>query len=200
MAHASERLNADIISSVLHAADGSADGCRARRGRRLRRPPRGSSQRHSPNVPTNRRCGPCSCRHGLPSGELLEKAAIDLTAELGVPLSVLDAPVADGPDLESRAREARYSAIEADLGSGEIAMTGHTADDQAETVVMRLARGSGSAGLSGIPLNAGRGEGLCSVSRGQTLRAEAQCPGSALRRRPVQQRRAFHSIAEFDTT
>jgi tRNA(Ile)-lysidine synthase len=52
--------------------------------------------------------------------------------------------VAHGPNLEARARDARRSV----LPPG--AMTGHTADDQAETVLMRLLRGSGSDGLSAI--------------------------------------------------
>lgn len=52
--------------------------------------------------------------------------------------------VEPGPNLEARARDARRSVLP------QAALTGHTADDQAETVVLRLLRGSGSAGLSGI--------------------------------------------------
>ncbi len=89
--------------------------------------------------------------HGLESSPRLEQAARDLAAELDVPLTVVDAVVEDGPDLEARARQARYAAIEAILENGEVALTGHTEDDQAETVLMRLMRGSGAGGLSGIP-------------------------------------------------
>jgi len=89
--------------------------------------------------------------HGLEGSEMLGESANLLAAKLGVEISVLEAIVADGPDLEARARNARYKAITADLIGAEICCTGHTSDDQAETVLMRLLRGSGATGLAGIP-------------------------------------------------
>ncbi|HUR19692.1 MAG TPA: tRNA lysidine(34) synthetase TilS [Vicinamibacterales bacterium] len=77
-----------------------------------------------------------------------------LAARLGVPIEVIEGRIADssGRSPESAARAARYCAF-ADaaprLGATRVA-TAHTADDQAETVLMRLLRGAGSRGVSGI--------------------------------------------------
>ncbi len=65
--------------------------------------------------------------------------------------------VEDRASLEAAARTARYealSAIAAELGLACV-MLGHTARDQAETVLMRIIRGTGPAGLAGIPAQRG---------------------------------------------
>jgi tRNA(Ile)-lysidine synthase TilS/MesJ len=62
--------------------------------------------------------------------------------------------------LEAAARNARYTAIEERVtqegGINPQILTGHTMDDQAETVLLALARGSGARALSGIPVRRGR--------------------------------------------
>ena len=76
---------------------------------------------------------------------------------LGVPVEVTAVHVGPG-SVESAARAVRHAALEAAadrLGATRIAL-GHTADDQAETVLMRLLEGTGVRGLAGIPPVRGR--------------------------------------------
>lgn len=77
--------------------------------------------------------------------------AASFCAELGVPHHILTVEVGEG-NLQDRARSARYDALgewceERDL---EGLATGHQMEDQAETFLMRLNRGSGLSGLSSI--------------------------------------------------
>ena len=63
---------------------------------------------------------------------------------LGATFESVAIEVQPGPNLEARARKARYSVLP------ENVLTGHTADDQAETILLALIRGSAWHGLSGI--------------------------------------------------
>ena len=91
--------------------------------------------------------------HGLRPESAAEAQAVRAQAEaLGLPCSVLAVSLPGGAGLEARAREARYAALEAvrqTRGLWRIA-TAHTADDQAETLLMRLARGAALRGAVGI--------------------------------------------------
>jgi tRNA(Ile)-lysidine synthase len=82
----------------------------------------------------------------------------DLGRRLRVPVIVECVRVAPGGSVEEAARVARHAALEAAaerLGATRVAL-GHTADDQAETVLMRLLEGAGVRGLAAIPPVRGR--------------------------------------------
>lgn len=89
--------------------------------------------------------------HGLPHSPLLGQAAADVARAVGISLAVEVGTVVSGPSLEDRLRAARYMALDRNAGDGELVATGHTSDDQAETVFGNLLRGAGTTGLSGIP-------------------------------------------------
>lgn len=66
----------------------------------------------------------------------------------------------NGVGLEELARDARYRAFERRLSPGEVLLMAHHGDDQAETVLFRLVRGTGVAGLAGMPAQRSLGDGL----------------------------------------
>jgi tRNA(Ile)-lysidine synthase len=93
--------------------------------------------------------------HGLRGSEADADAAFvqELCGRLGVPYRLLTVDVAsrqalEGEGLEEAARGLRYEAL-CGLDVDAIA-TGHTLDDQAETVMMKLLRGAWTEGLGGI--------------------------------------------------
>ncbi len=88
--------------------------------------------------------------HGLRGSAELKTAALALAGQLELAVTVLDAPVEAGTNLESRARSARWHAIDASRRRGEVVVTGHSQDDLAETVVMNLLRGAGSHGIAAM--------------------------------------------------
>lgn len=73
-----------------------------------------------------------------------------MAAARGLELIVEHAEVEDGANLEARAREARYQCLERHLPQGGVLLLAHHRDDQAETVLLRLMRGAGVAGLGGM--------------------------------------------------
>lgn len=92
--------------------------------------------------------------HGLRADAAREAALVAaLCARIEVPHATL-APLSPimGSSIQKQARLARYAALEAWLAEQDVRvlLTAHHADDQAETLLMRLNRASGTTGLSGI--------------------------------------------------
>jgi tRNA(Ile)-lysidine synthase len=104
--------------------------------------------------------------HGLRAGSEAEADIVrEAASNFGAEFVGLRVNLHPGPNLEARARIARYAALPAGVA------TGHTADDQAETVLLNLLRGAGPDGLAGmrrgyahpiLGLRRAEARGLCS--------------------------------------
>lgn len=100
------------------------------------------------------RAGALIVDHGLQPGSAgvaRQVAAVASSLDLD-PVTVLPVSVGQHGGPEGAAREARYQALESEAirQSAVAVLLGHTLDDQAETVLMGLARGSGARSLSGM--------------------------------------------------
>lgn len=120
--------------------------------------------------------------HGLQegSGQVSERAASQLRA-LGLDaIRVLPVTVGGRGGIEAAARYARYAALrEAQPAPGSLVLLGHTCDDQAETVLLGLGRGSGPRSIAGMqPVDPPWGRPLLGVSRAAT---EAVCEALGLK-------------------
>jgi len=101
------------------------------------------------------RAGAVIVDHGLQSGsaDAAARAAQQATGLGLAPVRVERVQVGATGGPEAAARTARYSALEraaSELGAAAV-LLGHTLDDQAETVLLGLARGSGATSLQGMP-------------------------------------------------
>lgn len=96
--------------------------------------------------------------HGLRAEAKAElDRAEQFAAKLEVPFGRTQVSLAAGGNLQARARSARYAALrtrKAELGASLIA-TAHHADDRAETVLLRLLRGTSPQGLAVLPVRGG---------------------------------------------
>jgi tRNA(Ile)-lysidine synthase len=92
--------------------------------------------------------------HGLnKDADLWAVHCQNICAELGIPCEVVPVKITclKGESVESCARKARYSAISERLSDKDIVLTAQHADDQAETLLLQLLRGSGISGLAAMP-------------------------------------------------
>ena len=123
------------------------------------------------------RAGLVTVDHGLQPGSAERAAAV---AEWGRsagldPVEIATVDVTGRPGgPEAAARDARYEALSsaAERNGASAVLLGHTRDDQAETVLLALARGAGPRGLSGMPYRRGvLLRPLLEVSRDDTRKA-----------------------------
>ena len=120
--------------------------------------------------------------HGLSSAApAMAETASRLSRSLGVPLWRLR--VHPARRNETAAREARYGALQALLRPGDVLLTAHHRDDQAETFLLQALRGHGVAGCAAMPAMARLGYGhlarpLLTVPRA-ALADYARCHGLA---------------------
>ena len=123
--------------------------------------------------------------HGLrPEGADESEQVAELVGRLGVGCETRRVLVPPGPNLEARARRARYAVLP------EHVLTGHTADDQAETVLLNLLRGAGLDGMAAMQISGGGGSGRARPGVGRPLlrlrRAETRALCQHMRLTPIQ--------------
>jgi tRNA(Ile)-lysidine synthase TilS/MesJ len=82
---------------------------------------------------------------------MMERAAVAVAGALNLPIEVTTVAVPEGPSPEGQARMVRYAAFATATTSEDRLLTGHTRDDNVETVLFNLIRGTGPSGLAGIP-------------------------------------------------
>jgi tRNA(Ile)-lysidine synthase len=130
------------------------------------------------------RSGAVVVDHGLQDGsaEVADATARALRGMGLDPVEVATVEVTPGGGPEAAARSARYQALDAaaDRLGATAVLLGHTRDDQAETVLLALARGSGTRSLAGMPATSRDGRylrPLLELNRATTRRA---CEAEAL--------------------
>ncbi|MET0068005.1 MAG: tRNA lysidine(34) synthetase TilS [Candidatus Thiodiazotropha sp.] len=92
--------------------------------------------------------------HGLqPQADLWQAHCESLCAGLAIHLQThhLNLAPRPGESLEALAREARYQTLARSMNDAELLLTAQHQDDQAETLLLQMIRGSGPAGLAGMP-------------------------------------------------
>jgi len=136
--------------------------------------------------------------HGLRADSGTDADAVgEVAARLGARFLATKVAIGLGSNLEARARAARYDALEqtrARVGAGSV-LVAHTADDQAETVLLNVLRGAAAAGLSGMARHHGKVvRPLLGIRRADT-RALCAALGLPVLDDPMNEDRAFRRVA-----
>jgi tRNA(Ile)-lysidine synthase len=116
---------------------------------------------------------------------------------LGAQFVAARVAVGRGPNLEARARDARYAALDAARveHGARVVLVGHTADDQAETVLLNVLRGAAASGLAGMaPRQATLVRPLLELRRADT-HALCEALGLVVVADPMNDDRAFRRVA-----
>ncbi len=123
--------------------------------------------------------------HGLRPGSAEEASVVaDAAARLGAAFDARRVALEPGPNLEARARTARYAVLPVGV------LTGHTADDLAETMLVNLLRGAGLDGLAPMRAIGRVGRPLLDLRRTET-RALCRSMGMVPVEDPSNQDRRF---------
>ncbi|MFB6820375.1 tRNA lysidine(34) synthetase TilS [Streptomyces virginiae] len=124
------------------------------------------------------RAGGITVDHGLqPGSDLRAAEVVTRMTALGLdPVESVAVRVGRDGGPEAAARDARYGALDeaADRLGAAAVLLGHTRDDQAETVLLGLARGSGIRSLSGMPEVSGGSAGRTNRYRRPFLQVDRQ--------------------------
>jgi len=136
--------------------------------------------------------------HGLRPGSDADAEHVrGVATTLGATFRATRVGVEPGSNLEARARDARYAALDAarvDIGA-DVVLVAHTADDQAETVLLNVLRGAASSGLAGMAPRRGTVVRPLLDARRADTRALCAALGLPVFDDPMNEDRAFRRVA-----
>ena len=96
-----------------------------------------------------------------PNADFWQSQCADFCARHAIPFQAENVRVENtGRGIEDAARAARYSVFEKNLARGDVLFTAHHANDQAETLLLRLMRGTGPRGLAAMAMQRSLGDGV----------------------------------------
>ncbi len=96
-----------------------------------------------------------------PNANSWQEQCADICVRLNIPFKAVKVDIKNiGRGIEDAAREARYAVFEHHISAGDYLFTAHHADDQSETMLLRLMRGAGPRGLAAMAQARQLGQGI----------------------------------------